>query len=178
MVSDKLFRSDLLYRLKTFVLNLPLLKDRKEDIRLIAKDQIVKSCKTHNLQPKDTSPKFIEMLEQYDWPGNVRELINAIETSVTASQFEQMLIHFHLPQKIRAQVTRSKISKINDHTPKRSIIEIDPSPLTHNEFIHQAEAMYIEFLYKETGGDIQKLLKRSCLSKTVLYRKLKKFNIR
>lgn len=178
MVSDRLFRSDLLYRLKTFVLNLPPLKERKEDISIIANDQIQKSCDSHNVPHKEISPDFMVMLEEYDWPGNIRELINAIETSVTTSQFEKTLFPFHLPAKIRAQVTRSKIRKINGTPSKKSVIEIELESLTHDELINHAEKKYLQVLYANADGDIQKLLKRTCLSRTVLYRKLKKHNIR
>lgn len=178
MVAEKRFRSDLLFRLKTFVLNLPPLKDRKDDISLIANNQIQKSCKSHNIFKKEASPEFIRMLEQYHWPGNVRELINAIETSVTAAQFEATLVPFHLPSKIRAQVTRSNVTKVDDTASDRTVIEIEPASLTHDDFINQAEKQYLESLFLDAKGDIETLLERTCLSRTVLYRKLKKHNIR
>ncbi len=122
MVTEKRFRSDLLFRLKTFVLHLPPLRDRKDDIPLIANDQIQKSCKDHNVFNKKASPDFMKMLGQYHWPGNVRELINAIETGVTAAQFEETLVPFHLPSKIRAQVTRSKIIIVKDNSTDSTVI--------------------------------------------------------
>ncbi len=182
MVSDNVFRADLLYRLKTFVLHLPPLRDRKGDIRLIAADQIQKSCNAHNVPVKTVSSDFMETLEQYPWPGNVRELINAIETGVTTAQFEETLFPFHLPPKIRAQITRLKIFTPKEPGPGhgQSVppgINLSSESLTHDAFLDQAEKKYLELLYAEAKGDIQTLLKRTGLSRTVLYRKLKKHRI-
>ena len=178
MASEHQFRPDLLYRLKTFVLNLPPLKDRKEDIALIAKDQIAKSCRAHDVSPKEISPDFVEALEKYDWPGNVRELINAVETSVTSAQFEHTLFAFHLPSKIRAAITRSQLSKVRSAGPDEAVPRFTPEFLTHKAAMQKAEKEYLESLYAATNGDIPRLLERTALSRTVLYRKLKQYHIR
>lgn len=182
MVSDKLFRSDLLYRLKILALHLPALVNRKGDIQLIAHDQIQKSCKAHKINQKKVASDFMDTLEQYNWPGNVRELINVVETSVTSALFEETLFPFHLPPRLRALVTRSKVSTLktprtNQGLPGESNILIRPESLTHTDFMNEAEKKYLEFFYSDTHADIQRLLKRTGLSRTVLYRKLKKHKI-
>ncbi|WP_321494292.1 sigma-54 dependent transcriptional regulator [uncultured Desulfobacter sp.] len=182
MVSDKLFRADLLFRLKNFVLHLPALVTRKGDIPLIALDQIKKSCKTHKTSEKNVSPDFMNALEQYNWPGNVRELINVVETSVTSALFEDTLHPFHLPAKLRALIVRSKISTLQtpqkpEEQPAESNIFIQAESLPHTDFMNEAEKKYLEFFYSDSHGDIQRLLERTGLSRTVLYRKLKKHNI-
>ena len=76
------FRSDLLFRLSAIVINLPPLRERKEDIMLLAdellKDTNEKFSKTPGYEAKHFSPKTIIIIQNYDWPGNVRELSNAI----------------------------------------------------------------------------------------------------
>ena len=58
------------------------------------------------------------------------------------------------------------------------MIVLDTATLNHDEFVHQAEKKYLKRVYKETFGDIQHLMERTGLSRTVLYRKLKKHDIR
>jgi two-component system NtrC family response regulator len=178
MAAADQFRSDLLYRLKTFVLELPPLRKRKEDISLIAAHQIKESCAKHNLLQKEFAPDFFETIEKYDWPGNVRELINTIETSVAAAQFEKTIYAFHLPSKIRAQIVRSKVG------PKKSVSKAQPAKpmtfmeLTHRRFLEKSEKKYLETVYSEMDGNISQIIERTALSRTVLYRKLKKYDIK
>lgn len=178
MVSDRLFRADLLFRLKTFILELPPLRERVEDISLIANDQIQKSCRKHKIQDKSISPDFMEVLEKYDWPGNVRELLNTVETSISAARFEKMLFAYHLPVKLRAQVTRSRLNTGSENN--SNILENNSAAeaSTHKEFIENAERRYLETAYLNSNEDIQLLMKKTGLSRTVLYRKLNKYNIR
>lgn len=178
MVSENQFRMDLLYRLKTFVLELPALKDRTEDISKIAEYQIMKSCEQHHLPEKETASDFFDVLEQYEWPGNVRELINTIETSVTSAQFEKKLYAFHLPAKIRSQIIRSKVGMHQADDKEHFKAVLPHIKLTHQEFIEKSEKEYIETLFNEMNGNISKLLERTALSRTVLYRKLKKYEIK
>ena len=85
MVSGKLFRKELFYRINTIVINLPPLKDRKDDIPLLAKHFLFKySGKTHDSQLStynsiELSPDALDLLIKYGWPGNVRELENEIK---------------------------------------------------------------------------------------------------
>lgn len=178
MTNENYFRTDLLYRLKTFLLNLPPLRKRREDILQIAKYQVKKSCKDHNLPNKEISLDFVEILEKHNWPGNVRELINTIETSITSAQFENTLFAFHLPAKIRAKITRLKITKGQNKSVILSEDNFFQDSLTHKELISKTEKKYLESLYKSSNGDIQQLIKCSGLSRTVLYRKMKEFGIK
>ncbi len=178
MVQENCFRMDLIYRLKTFILNLPPLRERREDILKIAKYQIKKRCKEHHLPNKEIALDFVEILEKYDWPGNVRELMNTIEISVTSAQFENTLFAFHLPAKIRAKITRLKITKGQNKSVSLPENDLFQESLTHKELISKTEHKYLESLFRETNGDIQQLLKRSGLSRTVLYRKIKEFGIK
>lgn len=177
MASDRLFRTDLLFRLKTFTLKLPPLKDRKGDIPVIARAQVQKCCQSHGVPKKAVSPDFREMLERYHWPGNVRELINAIEISVTSAQFEDTLFSIHLPAEIRAQIASSKIKK-ETASPLSSPPNLPAQGrLTHKEVMAHTEKHYLESLYLSVGGDIPKLIELTALSRSVLYRKLKKYHI-
>lgn len=79
------FREDLFYRLNVIPLNLPPLRERKQDIRELTGHFLEKCCRLMGKQPKAISKQALEGLEQYSWPGNVRELENLIERMVALS---------------------------------------------------------------------------------------------
>lgn len=179
MAADGLFRTDLLYRLKSFVLKLPALRDRKEDILPIAENQIRTSCEMQTLPVKDLTPDFIDTLLKYDWPGNVRELINTVRACVAQAQFEKTLFAFHLPHGIRAKVIRRAIEKT--HPPVEAAVAgslPDVESLTYKAFMDKAETAYLQALYSRFNGDIQTLVKQSGISRAALYKKLKQCRIK
>ncbi len=77
------FREDLYYRLNVIPIIIPALRERKDDIPLLAKFFVQKHCKLNGMLPKALSTNAIEKLKKYDWPGNVRELENIIERAIT-----------------------------------------------------------------------------------------------
>lgn len=76
------FREDLLYRLKVVTLQIPPLRQRREDIRPLADRFIAAASEEHGRYIASVEPSFYEQLEAFDWPGNVRQLQNVIESSV------------------------------------------------------------------------------------------------
>ncbi len=114
MVQDRRFRGDLLYRLRTFHIDLPPLRSRARDIMDLAAYQVKKLCKIYTTARKRLSPEFSEMLMAYDWPGNVRELFNAIEESVSVARDHTTLYPYHLPVYIRAKVARKSVLAESD----------------------------------------------------------------
>ena len=86
MMGDKLFRSDLYYRLKVFPITIPALRDRPEDIPELARYFTNKYSGKMNKQTKTIPPDTMQALVSWPWPGNVRELENFIERSVILSR--------------------------------------------------------------------------------------------
>jgi DNA-binding NtrC family response regulator len=82
LVESGEFREDLLYRLKVVTLNIPPLRQRREDIKPLADRFIAAACEEHGRYVSSVDPGFYEKLETYNWPGNVRQLQNVIESSV------------------------------------------------------------------------------------------------
>ena len=82
MVADGRFREDLYYRLHVIKVELPPLRDRRDDVRLLAQHFLEKYGLENNKQHLELTPEVLNLLEQYDWPGNVRELENVIERAV------------------------------------------------------------------------------------------------
>ncbi len=76
------FREDLYYRLKVVTLRIPPLRERQEDIPIIAEHYLRQFCKEHGREAKQLTARAVEALRHYPWPGNVRELKNAMESVV------------------------------------------------------------------------------------------------
>jgi len=85
-VAAKRFREDLFFRLTAVTVHIPPLRERKEDIPLLAEHFIAEIAKKSNLPTKTLSPDTLRELEDYDWPGNVRELKNAVERAFILSE--------------------------------------------------------------------------------------------
>jgi two-component system nitrogen regulation response regulator GlnG len=90
-VAEKRFREDLLYRLNVVPIHVAPLRDRTEDIPILADHFIEKVCRREGLPPKHLSAEAVKRLCDYSWPGNVRQLEYAIEMAVTLSGDRQRL---------------------------------------------------------------------------------------
>ncbi len=94
-VSNGAFREDLYYRLNVFTISLPALRDRQEDIALIARQSLAESVTEHG-RVKVLSPAAVDALVGHRWPGNVRELRNVIERAAILSGEERVIRPEHL----------------------------------------------------------------------------------
>jgi NtrC-family two-component system response regulator AlgB len=94
------FREDLFYRLNVVEITVPPLRERREDIALLAEALLVFFAKQNHRRILGFSDKALEALRNYEWPGNVRELRNAIERSVLLCKDTLVGIH-HLPLKLK-----------------------------------------------------------------------------
>jgi two-component system response regulator PilR (NtrC family) len=84
-MEDGRFREDLYYRLHVISIELPALRDRREDVPLLAQHFLEKYADENGRPPLELAPEALELLMEYDWPGNVRELENVIERAVVLS---------------------------------------------------------------------------------------------
>ena len=85
MVEKGRFRADLFYRLNMLKLEIPPLRERIDDIPLLARYFAVQTCRAYNKHPVSFTPRCIERLQEYSWPGNIRELFNVIQRLVLTS---------------------------------------------------------------------------------------------
>ncbi len=118
MIEDGSFRDDLYYRLSVVTIPLPPLRDRREDIPLLAEHFLRKSSERYALPMRRLHPQALEMLVTYNWPGNVRELENVIESAVVFSKSEELTAEY-LPENIRRQASR--IAKVYLDIPEDGI---------------------------------------------------------
>lgn len=87
-ITEGKFREDLYYRLNTIPLNIPPLRERREEILSIAAAALERYCTQYGFEAKSFSPSALHALEHYNWPGNIRELISVVERSAILSDGE------------------------------------------------------------------------------------------
>lgn len=110
-VSEGRFRMDLYYRLNVFPISLPPLRERKEDIRLLADYFVAYFCQLNNLVPKKISDPVMKSLSDYCWPGNIRELQHLMERSVLLNP-EDTITQIALPIQAAGQLPVSDDQRV------------------------------------------------------------------
>ena len=88
LIEEGKFRPDLFYRLNVFRIDIPPLRDRREDIPLLVEHFVRKFSLSMNKRVERVAPRSMDLLQQYAWPGNVRELENAVERAMVVAQGE------------------------------------------------------------------------------------------
>jgi formate hydrogenlyase transcriptional activator len=109
------FRADLYYRLNIFPISLPSLRDRREDIPLLATHFIEKISKKIGTKITAVSKYVLEQIMNYDWPGNIRELEHVIERSILLSD-DNILRQIHLPCRILKHVFEGSANQVGVKT--------------------------------------------------------------
>lgn len=99
-MAEGAFREDLFYRINTITLNMPPLRERKEDIPLLVKDFVEKYSVRFGKKISEVSPEALAAINNYSWPGNVRELQNVMERAIILSEDGTIRID-HLPETMR-----------------------------------------------------------------------------
>jgi len=180
MVAKNQFRSDLLFRLRAFTIDLPPLRERTEDIKELARSHLDRLCECNSLASKGFSPEFLDALFDYQWPGNVRELANTLVRAFSAARFEPTLYPKHLPTHIRVQIMRNSVNQTS--TPGNGYGANQgrrlPSIHDYREAVYaQAEKHYLQDLMSLAENDIPEACRVSGLSLSRLYALLKKHQI-
>lgn len=178
------YRSDLIYRLKTFTLLLPPLRRRMDDLEELVVFHLNKIFQNYGFSPKTYSEDFISALKQYEWPGNIRELVNVLEAAAAAAGDEPVLFPKHLPVGVRVRMVRGKIESTESQGENPIPIEMKPSseelpPLqeVRDRTIARVEKEYLIDLLDRTGGKTRKAVEISGLSRSRFYALLKKHGI-
>lgn len=180
MVERGLFRADLLFRLKTYLIELPPLRERDGDVRELAFYHLGRLCTRYHIAPKRIASDFLNLLTSYDWPGNVRELVNALEHALFAAKYESILFAKHLPNQIRSQVMKMSFSNQAISRPDLSQSFLRELPSLHEfreDVFCQAETQYLHDLMVLSNKDMHAACQLSGLSRSRLYALLKKHAI-
>lgn len=162
MVMDSSFREDLYYRLSVYPLNLPPLRDRKDDLPLLVNHFITKFNKRMGKRIQGIADGVLDVLEEYHWPGNVRELANAVEHAFV--HCKGLLIHEEdLPDRLIAAPSVAC----------RNCPASRPS-----ETLNAVEREIIVRELENTGWKKTATAKRLGVSRSTLWRKMEKYGIR
>lgn len=157
-------RDDLYYRLNVINIHIPPLRERKEDIRLLADYFLKKISAEGTNKVIDLSEEVSHNLESYHWPGNVRELENVIERAITFAKGDKIGLH-DLPQHIQ------KLTKTNHSFGEMSLKEIK------NKALADVEKNYLTFLLEKHKGNITKAAQEAEMTRRNIYSLLRKYHI-
>ncbi|MFZ5926137.1 MAG: sigma-54-dependent transcriptional regulator [Acidobacteriota bacterium] len=155
LVEERAFRPDLYYRLNVFSILIPPLRERREDIPLLAAHFLDKLARQMNRPPQRLAPETLDLLMRYDWPGNVRELENAVE---------------------RALLMRRE----GDLKPEDFPFQLHPSApiLSTGQRLEDIEKAHIERVLAETRWNLSRAARILDIDRTTLYNKIRKYGLR
>lgn len=160
MVDNNEFRQDLFYRINTVEINLPPLRERKEDISPIIYYYLDIYKKKYNKFSLSIDDVTIREIEKYNWPGNIRELIHAVERAVIMCDSNNLNLHDFI---VSGQMDKIKKAKSARHSESQSI--------------HDMEKEAIISALKRTAGNYSKAAEELGWVRSTLYRKRKKYGI-
>ena len=149
------FREDLYFRLNVVTIDIPPLRERKQDIPLLARYFFNKYSQSMTKPIKDISPEAMEVIANYEWPGNVRELRNVIERSIVVCEGEKIIPDdLSFPFRGRA---------------KQIVSDNSLEAIEHN---------HIERILNRTGWQISQAAEILKIDRTTLYNKIKKYDLK
>ena len=154
------FRSDLFYRLNVITLHLPPLRERSDDIPLLAEHFLARFGAKRETGAPRLSEDVLPILQRYDWPGNVRELENALERAVVLTDGQEITAAA-LPARITEEQARPLVS---DRLPPNPTMEI-------------IERAYIQWVLQAEGGNRTRAAEVLGIDPSTLYRKLLRFGL-
>ncbi|MCD4721101.1 MAG: sigma-54 dependent transcriptional regulator [Desulfobacula sp.] len=178
MVESESFRQDLLFRLRTFVIELPPIRGRHKDIKDLASHYTEKICRNYHFDKKELSDDFLDTLFTYKWPGNVREFVSSMESAVAMGSHSRTLFSKHLPNYIRIQALGSANRECDQEitcTPTQKMVTLKDF---RQAALAQAEKEYLKSLIKNTVWNVKTACRTSGLRRARLYQLLKKYDIK
>ncbi len=158
-IRDKRFREDLYYRINVVSIDVPSLRERKQDIPLLVRYFLEKYSKENNMNMKQVPKSTMKLLNKYDWPGNVRELANTIKHALIFCKGNQ-IIPANLPEYIK----EDKNSKYF------SLTLTSPS-------LPEAEAALIREVLGANSWNLKQTAADLTIARGTLYSKMKKYGI-
>ncbi len=159
LVKENKFREDLYYRLRVVTIEVPPLRERKEDIPLLTVHFLKHFSESHGKEVKNISPEAMQWMIAYDWPGNVRELMNCIESMVVMSKGDTINLE-SLPDYIFSREDKNEISVYK------------PVPII------EIERHAIQNTLKSVGWNKAKAARMLGIGLRTLYRKLEVYGIK
>lgn len=165
MVDEGKFREDLFYRLHVITVQLPSLRERKDDIPLLVQHFLEKYGQENNKRTLEVTPEALDLLFDYDWPGNVRELENVIERAVvlsTGPRIDVDLVPDHVRSSRRFQMPQ---------------FVLPPEGISFRDVITDFEKRLIESTLEAAGGVQKRAAELLHIKPTTLNEMIKRHEI-
>lgn len=156
------FREDLYYRLNVVELGIPPLRERRDDIPLLASRFMASFAEKNRKEIRGLTPRAMDLLVRYDWPGNVRELMNMMERGVVLSRSE-WLDESDFPIRLTPEQKEYRIETRADEYP--------------DEPLDEMEKRAIAVMLERTGGNKSEASRRLGITRKTLHKKLKEYGI-
>jgi two-component system response regulator PilR (NtrC family) len=166
MTDEGRFREDLFYRLNVITIDLPPLRERKDDIPLLAQHFLVKYGNENRKTSLELTPEALDLMTAYDWPGNVRELENVIERAVVLATGPQIGAEW-LPDAIRK-------TPLQEAPP----FVVPPEGISFRDVITDFEKRLIESTLDAAGGVQKRAAELLRIKPTTLNEMIKRYDIR
>jgi transcriptional regulator with GAF, ATPase, and Fis domain len=167
------FREDLYYRLNVVSVEIPPLRDRREDIWLLSNYFVSKLGAKCKRRVEGISPEAQRCLLHYDWPGNIRELENAIERAVVLGSSEFILVE-DLPESLLEAQPALMKTVADSATDFSSAL----APISYHSAVIELKKKLITDAVKEAGGNYTEAARRMGINPTYLHRLIRNLNLR
>jgi DNA-binding NtrC family response regulator len=153
LVKAGTFRPDLYYRLHVFCIDIPPLRDRREDIPLLVNHFLNKFCMATSRPMPQLAPEAMDRLMQHDWPGNVRELENAVERALVVGRGPEV-------------------------RPSDFSFQLQADEMKGGRTLDDIERAHIERVLRETQHNLSRTARILDIDRTTLYNKLRRYGMR
>ena len=157
MIDSGKFRSDLYYRLSVIEINLPSLRDRKDDIPVFVRYFINKLSEELEIGNHTVSPELLDVFCNYEWPGNIRELKNILEKMLIMSESSELTLS-DIPEYLSSKMK----------APVKKVVSV-PSSSQEEEHIISVLSKY--------NGNLSQAARELQLSRSTLYRRIEKLGL-
>lgn len=185
-VSSGNFREDLYFRLNVVPVHAPSLREKPDDISLLADSFLREYCAENGLSPKQFNPKVVELLKRYPWPGNVRELRNQVERMVILCPGREIRIE-DCSAEIRAGVPPVALARRGERVEdvEKSLDSAFPGipipatggPITLQEARREFEKTMIQTALDRTDWNVSRAADELGLERTNLHKKIKQLGL-
>ncbi len=175
-VKARAFREDLYYRLAAFPIHLPLLRERREDIALLASRFLEAAAARHHKRISGLDPEALELLALWNWPGNVRELQNEVERAVALARDGDSIKAGNLSPALRAVTPQTPATAENFESRRAELMAPAASPLRLARA--SFEARHIAEVLARCQGNISHAAKALEISRVALQKKMKEYRLR
>lgn len=171
------FRKDLFYRLNQFSIDIPLLRERKEDIPVLVKQFLEEANSGLKKRIKEISPQVMKTVLNYSWPGNVRELKNAIKRAVLVAKDtiipENLFLEPIDTSDVKSELTTASADAVRESTPR----ETNHFRAATKKVKDETERGLIQNALRQAEGNKAKAARILGIERSVLYYKMKKLGI-